>query len=107
MLTEALNSLEGVECQAPAGTLYLFPALTFPPRFMAEAEAQDRQPDGLYCRLLLEATGICSIPGSGFWQKPGTYHLRLSCLPQEDLFPKFIALLKDFHKEFMTKYSQE
>lgn len=106
MLTDALNELEGVQCQEPSGTLYLFPTITFPPRFLEEAAAQGCEPDTLYCRLMLEATGVCSIPGSGFWQKPGTWHLRLSCLPQEELFPKFIALIKNFHKGFMARYSQ-
>lgn len=34
-------------------------------------------PDMLYCLKLLEKTGICVVPGSGFGQKEGTYHFRL------------------------------
>lgn len=34
-------------------------------------------PDMLYCLKLLEETGICVVPGSGFGQKEGTYHFRL------------------------------
>jgi alanine transaminase len=34
--------------------------------------------------LLLEETGICCVPGSGFLQKPGTYHFRTTFLPPEE-----------------------
>ena len=33
---------------------------------------------------LLEETGICCVPGSGFLQKPGTYHFRTTFLPPEE-----------------------
>lgn len=33
--------------------------------------------DVMYCFDLLENTGICVVPGSGFGQKPGTFHFRL------------------------------
>lgn len=33
-------------------------------------------PDMFYCLKLLEETGICVVPGSGFGQRQGTYHFR-------------------------------
>ena len=39
------------------------------------------EPDMFYCLELIDQTGICVVPGSGFLQKPGTYHLRLTILP--------------------------
>jgi len=30
----------------------------------------------MYCYELLEETGICVVPGSGFGQRQGTYHFR-------------------------------
>lgn len=37
-----------------------------------------------YCMKLLEETGICVVPGSGFGQREGTYHFRYSfCLINE------------------------
>lgn len=33
-----------------------------------------------YCMKLLEETGICLVPGSGFGQRDGTYHFRLFSL---------------------------
>lgn len=35
-----------------------------------------KAPDFLYCKALLEATGIVTVPGSGFQQAPGTFHFR-------------------------------
>lgn len=29
-----------------------------------------------FCLKLLEETGICVVPGSGFGQKEGTFHFR-------------------------------
>lgn len=37
-------------------------------------------PDMFYCMKLLEETGICVVPGSGFGQREGTYHFRYLCL---------------------------
>ncbi len=34
------------------------------------------KPDAMYCFQLLEETGLCVVPGSGFGQKEGTYHFR-------------------------------
>jgi len=34
------------------------------------------EPDAMYCYELLEETGICVVPGSGFGQRQGTYHFR-------------------------------
>lgn len=39
-------------------------------------QARDMAPDMFYCMKLLEETGICVVPGSGFGQREGTYHFR-------------------------------
>uniref|UniRef100_H2ZRX1 alanine transaminase n=1 Tax=Latimeria chalumnae TaxID=7897 RepID=H2ZRX1_LATCH len=39
-------------------------------------KAHGMPPDMFYCMRLLEQTGICVVPGSGFGQKEGTYHFR-------------------------------
>lgn len=45
-------------------------------------QAHNMAPDMFYCMKLLEETGICVVPGSGFGQREGTYHFRyhLACL---------------------------
>lgn len=56
----------------------MFPArrITLPEKAITEAGRLQRAPDWLYCKELLEATGIVVVPGSGFGQKEGTYHFR-------------------------------
>lgn len=100
-LTAALNRLEGVCCSEPAGAMYLFPRVRFPEAFLREAAALGRHPDDLYCLRMLEATGICVVPGSGFGQREGTFHFRMTFLPPEAHFDAFIAQLSTFHAQFM------
>ena len=40
------------------------------------SQAEGKAPDAFYCFQLLESTGICVVPGSGFGQKDGTHHFR-------------------------------
>jgi alanine transaminase len=40
------------------------------------AKEAGQAPDVFYAFHLLEATGICVVPGSGFGQIPGTFHFR-------------------------------
>ena len=51
------------------GAMYAFPKVELPAKFIAEAESKGAVPDAYYCSQLLEATGICVVPGSGFRQK--------------------------------------
>ncbi len=50
--------------------------LHLPNKAIAKAEEMGQPADVFYAFQLLENTGICIIPGSGFGQKPGTYHFR-------------------------------
>ena len=43
---------------------------------IAKAKEAGQAPDVFYAFQLLENTGICIIPGSGFGQRPDTYHFR-------------------------------
>ena len=61
--------------------------------------------DVFYCLKLLEATGISTVPGSGFGQKPGSFHLRTTILPQESDMPAILDSWKQFHESFVKKYS--
>ena len=44
------------------------------------------------------------VPGSGFCQEKGTWHLRTTFLPAEDEFEEFCGLIRGFHEEFYKKY---
>ncbi|KAJ3071838.1 hypothetical protein HDU98_004729 [Podochytrium sp. JEL0797] len=103
-LSTALNKLEGVSCNPAQGSMYLFPTITLPRAAIAAAEKLGRSPDEMYCLDLLNETGVCVVPGSGFLQKEGTWHFRSSFLAQEELMGEFAQSLSKFHKKFMDKY---
>ena len=75
-LVAALNDLDGVSCCAPTGAMYAFPTITVPPKAIEQAKKEQVAPDFLYCRELLRNAGLCSVPGSGFGQRDGTFHFR-------------------------------
>ncbi|KEQ94204.1 hypothetical protein AUEXF2481DRAFT_41383 [Aureobasidium subglaciale EXF-2481] len=79
-LYEAFREMEGVSCQSPTGSMYLFPTITLPPKAIEKAKQEGRKPDEYYCMRLLDATGVCVVAGSGFGQKEGTLHFRTTFL---------------------------
>jgi len=60
----------------------------------------------MYCLELLDETGICCVPGSGFKQVPGTFHFRTTILPPEEQFDEIITRFTKFHQGFMKRYSK-
>ncbi|RIB05527.1 pyridoxal phosphate-dependent transferase [Gigaspora rosea] len=104
-LNELFNSLEGVSCKDAQGSMYLFPRIYLPVKAIEAAKAAGKQPDEFYCLEMLNATGVCVVPGSGFHQEEGTWHFRSTFLPPEELFDGFCERLKNFHKEFLVKYN--
>ncbi|KAG2228677.1 hypothetical protein INT48_004820 [Thamnidium elegans] len=103
-LAKCFNNLEGVTCNEAEGAMYLFPQITLPPKAIEAAKEKKMTADSFYALSMLDSTGVCVIPGSGFGQEPGTYHFRSTFLPEEHLFDGFCAGLQDFHKSFMDKY---
>jgi alanine transaminase len=81
--------------------MYLFPTVTLPEKAIAAARAEKREPDELYCLKLLEATGVCVVPGSGFGQKEGTFHFRTTFLAPGT---EWVGRIAEFHKKFMDEY---
>jgi alanine transaminase len=104
MTTETLNSIEGITCNEVMGSMYAFPSVRLPEKAIAEAQIKGVSPDSLYCFQLLEQFGVCVVPGSGFGQKDGTYHFRMTILPSVDQLKKLLQRLKEFHEKFMKKY---
>jgi aspartate/methionine/tyrosine aminotransferase len=84
--------------------MYAFPRLTMPAGAREAAASQGKQPDFLYCMDLLDATGIVTVPGSGFGQEPGTFHLRTTILPPEADMEAVSRKIAQFHEGFMKKY---
>jgi len=100
-LYDAFQEMEGVKCQTPQGSMYLYPTITLPEKAIQAAKDAGKNPDDFYCLELLDATGICIVPGSGFGQKEGTLHFRTTFLaPGTD----WVSRITDFHKKFMDQY---
>ncbi|KAI1275950.1 alanine transaminase-like protein [Xylaria sp. FL0933] len=100
-LYEAFQEMEGVECGEPQGSMYLFPTIHVPAKAAEAARADGRTPDEFYCMRLLESTGVCVVPGSGFGQKEGTLHFRTTFLAPGT---EWVSSIKRFHQDFMDKY---
>jgi alanine transaminase len=81
--------------------MYLFPTVHLPEGVIKAAEEAGKKPDDFYCLQLLDATGICVVPGSGFGQKPGTLHFRTTFLAPGT---EWVGRWTTFHKDFMDKY---
>ena len=104
LTTRTLNSLPGVRSNLVAGAMYAFPRITIPEKAIKAAEAVNQKPDFFYVKALLEETGICVVPGSGFGQIPGTWHFRTTILPQPEAFSKMMVRMKQFHLKFLEQY---
>jgi glutamate--glyoxylate aminotransferase len=102
----AFNACEGVSCNATEGAMYAFPRLNLPPKALAAAKAAGKSPDTWYCLQLVEETGILTVPGSGFGQEPGTFHLRTTILPSEDRLGKMMADFAAFQAKLMDAYRE-
>jgi aspartate/methionine/tyrosine aminotransferase len=90
LLADGLNKIEGIQCNTVAGAMYAFPKITLPPG----------KSDGEYAMALLEQTGICVVPGSGFGQLPGTAHFRTTILPPTGKIKDVVDRLGNFHRNY-------
>ena len=90
ILAEGLNRIPGYKCNTVAGAMYCFPSITLP------AGRTDEE----YCMALLEATGVCLVPGTGFGQVPGTAHFRTTILPPTEKMKKVVQRLAEFHASY-------
>ncbi|KIJ33545.1 hypothetical protein M422DRAFT_35465 [Sphaerobolus stellatus SS14] len=102
VMAERLNKMEGVSCVDSPGALYLFPQIRLPKKAHEAAAAAGKAPDAFYSLALLDETGICTVPGSGFGQAEGTLHYRLTCLCEG--VDEYVGKLEKFHKGFLDKY---
>ncbi len=115
ILGEGLNQIEGMYVDVPEGAMYAFVRFELPharavnPEKMTPEERRtyEAQRDSDYCLALLEETGICVVPGSGFGQLPGTLHFRTTFLPPRDEIQELVVKIKDFHERYVEKLRQQ
>ncbi|MGA9118717.1 MAG: aminotransferase class I/II-fold pyridoxal phosphate-dependent enzyme [Bacteroidota bacterium] len=108
ILGAGINAIPGMHLEMPEGAMYGFVRFELPPPAVdrkvsmtpdeiREAEAER---DSAYCLALLEETGICVVPGSGFGQEPGTFHFRTTFLPPQEEIEELVSSLKTFHLRY-------
>lgn len=108
ILGEGLSKVPGMSVSVPEGAMYAFVRFELPhepdvdPENMSESEravyAAER--DTAYCLALLEETGICVVPGSGFGQLPETLHFRTTFLPPRAEIEELVSRLGRFHVRY-------
>ncbi len=111
ILGKGINEIEGMSLVPPLGAMYAFVRIELPPdrhvqlegMTAAERIGYEASRDEKYCMALLEETGICVVPGSGFGQQPGTLHFRTTFLPPWQEIEGLVATLKAFHKKYMRE----
>lgn len=101
-----LNTIPGLSSAPIQGAMYAFPTVRLPAAFVSHAqhEAGGVPADELWCLKLLEATGIVTVPGSGFGQQAGTHHFRMTILPADAAFDALLRRLRAFQEAFYGEW---
>jgi aspartate/methionine/tyrosine aminotransferase len=113
-LGEAVNRIPGMRLEVPQGAMYAFVRFELPPDRNVdvatlspdESRALEEKRDTEYCLALLEETGICVVPGSGFGQKPGTFHFRTTFLPPLEEIEELVIKLRRFHEQYTKELAE-
>jgi len=93
IVARGLNAVAGISCNEVTGAMYALPRIALP-KGVTDSE---------YCLALLEETGICVVPGSGFGQAEGTWHFRTTILPPIDQIEAVVQKLAAFHASFTRR----
>lgn len=102
---DGFNNIPGFSCQNVKGSMYCFPSVDMPSGAISYAEENDTTPDTLYAVSLLESTGICVVPASGFGQEKGRFGFRTTFLPSEDEMVRVVDSVRKHYIEFCKKYA--
>jgi len=105
IVSTGLNDIDGFSCQPAMGSMYCFPAVQMPKGALLAAQREGSTPDTIYSVSLLQKTGICVVPASGFGQKPGRYGFRTTFLPPEDEMARAVEKIREHYQEFCRDYS--
>ncbi|KAF9791564.1 hypothetical protein SFRURICE_003260 [Spodoptera frugiperda] len=105
MIVQAFNGMKGFKCNTVQGAMYAFPRIELSSKAIEAAKAAGKAPDVFYAFKLLEDCGICIVPGTGFGQKPGTWHFRTTILPQKPLLKEMLDIFQKFHQKFSEQYA--
>lgn len=102
-LVDGLNKIPGISCQPAEGAMYAFPKVEVPQGAVDKAKELGTTPDNLYALSLLEETGICVVPASGFGQAKGRVGFRTTFLPET--LDAAIEKFAQHHEKFVAEHS--
>ena len=90
LTVEWCNSTPRMSCVSPRGAFYAFPSLNI-------AEGDD-----IFVKELCRQKHVLVVHGSGFGQKPGSRHIRIVFLPDEQILTKAYQSIGEFIR---TRYT--
>jgi len=99
MVTQRLNEIEGISCQPIEGAMYAFPCVDIKGNIAETAAVKGVSADLTYCLEMLEQIGVVAVPGSGFGQEKGTFHFRMTVLPDEETLSRVLDNIAKFQAE--------
>jgi len=105
IVSKGLDAIDGFSCRPAMGAMYCFPSVKMPEGAILTAEKVGTSPDTIYSVSLLEKTGICVVPASGFGQKAGRFGFRTTFLPPEEEVVKAVEKIREHYKEFCAEYA--
>ena len=104
LLTEGLNSIPGISTRQIQGAMYSFAKVEISARALTHAGSMGIKGDEFWCLELVEKTGIVCVPGTGFGQKDGTNHFRITILPPTPMLEDMLKRLREFQEKFIKDW---
>lgn len=105
IVSDGLNTIPGFSCRPAMGAMYCFPAVKMPRGALLAAQERGVTPDTLYAVSLLENTGICVVPASGFEQRAGRFGFRTTFLPPEQEMAKAVERIRQHYEAFCADHA--
>ncbi len=105
IMTDALNKVPRITTNALEGAMYAFPRVHLTESAVRAAKEKGMAPDSMYCMEALNETGLVVVAGSGFGQRAGTYHFRITNLIYNtNEFEHALKAFKEFNNRFYERY---
>lgn len=84
-----IERIDGLSCEAPAGSFYAF------------VRVEGIKDDMAWCRALLESKGVVVVPGSGFgYRDANAGYFRIVFLPQEEVLEEAFSKIAEFMRDY-------
>jgi alanine transaminase len=105
LLTDGLNAIDGISTRQIQGAMYAFAKVDIPEKAVLHAASKGQEGDEFWCLELVNKTGIVCVPGTGFGQKKGTFHFRITILPPTPMLKDMLKRLSEFQQSFTKEWS--